>query len=271
MSKNRVLKILFSTLILVTSSQAFAFSWQDLWATPDQQAQTLMKKEQFTNAQSLFQNKAWRASAAYRSKDYQQAATGFSELSTELGYYNQGNALAQLGKYAEAIAAYKKVLTSNPSNQDALYNLKLVESLLKKEQDKKPSDKEKSQQNNQDKSTQKFSNENSENDPQKDSPKDQQTPSPSQQEQKPSAEEQKNNETPSSDKKDKKPDVRKKPPMEKPSEQQTSAESEKQSAQAREKQQANDQWLRLIPDDPGGLMREKFRRDYLRRQKGSDS
>ena len=32
----------------------------------------------------------------------------------------------------------------------------------------------------------------------------------------------------------------------------------------REKQQAKKQWLRLVPDDPGGLMREKFLRDYLR-------
>ena len=38
--------------------------------------------------------------------------------------------------------------------------------------------------------------------------------------------------------------------------------------EARERQQENEQWLRLIPDDPGGLMREKFRRDYLRKQRG---
>ena len=35
-----------------------------------------------------------------------------------------------------------------------------------------------------------------------------------------------------------------------------------------ERQQENEQWMRLIPDDPGGLMREKFRRDYLRTQRG---
>ena len=35
-----------------------------------------------------------------------------------------------------------------------------------------------------------------------------------------------------------------------------------------ERRQENEQWMRLIPDDPGGLMREKFRRDYLRKQRG---
>ena len=31
-------------------------------------------------------------------------------------------------------------------------------------------------------------------------------------------------------------------------------------------QQSTDQWLNTIPDDPGGLLREKFLRDYLRRR-----
>ena len=35
-----------------------------------------------------------------------------------------------------------------------------------------------------------------------------------------------------------------------------------------EKQQAKEQWLKLVPDDPGGLMKEKFLRDYIRRQRG---
>jgi Ca-activated chloride channel family protein len=29
--------------------------------------------------------------------------------------------------------------------------------------------------------------------------------------------------------------------------------------------QAAEQWLRSVPDDPGGLLREKFRREHLRR------
>jgi Ca-activated chloride channel family protein len=32
-----------------------------------------------------------------------------------------------------------------------------------------------------------------------------------------------------------------------------------------EQQQALDQWLRRIPDDPGGLLRRKFARQYQRR------
>src|SRR3546814_6221368 len=35
-----------------------------------------------------------------------------------------------------------------------------------------------------------------------------------------------------------------------------------QSAAEREKQRANEAWLRRVPDDPGGLLRAKFRLEY---------
>jgi Ca-activated chloride channel family protein len=34
--------------------------------------------------------------------------------------------------------------------------------------------------------------------------------------------------------------------------------------QAQEQEQALEQWLRRIPDDPGGLLRRKFRYQYQR-------
>jgi Ca-activated chloride channel family protein len=35
-----------------------------------------------------------------------------------------------------------------------------------------------------------------------------------------------------------------------------------------EKQIAKDQWLRAIPDDPGGLLRRKFMIQHMLRQQG---
>ena len=37
-----------------------------------------------------------------------------------------------------------------------------------------------------------------------------------------------------------------------------------------EKQQAMEQWLRRVPDDPGGLLRRKFRYQYQRSGKDQD-
>ncbi|HGT2694277.1 TPA: tetratricopeptide repeat protein, partial [Legionella pneumophila] len=141
----RVLTIVAAALI---SNQLKAFSWSDLWFTPNQQAQHLMEKGQFAKAKDLFERNDWAASAAYRAGDYEQAAKLFNELKTEQGYYNQGNALAHLGKYEEAIRAYDKALAFNPNNQDALYNRKLISELLKKDKEKKKS------QNQQDKDQQ---------------------------------------------------------------------------------------------------------------------
>lgn len=45
-----------------------------------------------------------------------------------------------------------------------------------------------------------------------------------------------------------------------------------QSAEEQAKEQALEQWLGRVPDDPGGLLRQKFNRDYQRRiqQRGSE-
>ena len=40
--------------------------------------------------------------------------------------------------------------------------------------------------------------------------------------------------------------------------------------QQQEEQQAMEQWLRRIPDDPGGLLRRKFRYQYQRSGKDQD-
>jgi Ca-activated chloride channel family protein len=45
--------------------------------------------------------------------------------------------------------------------------------------------------------------------------------------------------------------------------------SAKVNAQRNEQQLAQDQWLRQIPDDPGGLLRRKFMIEHLMRQQGN--
>ena len=39
-----------------------------------------------------------------------------------------------------------------------------------------------------------------------------------------------------------------------------------ETAAERERRLANEAWLRRVPDDPGGLLRAKFRLEYERRQ-----
>ncbi|KTD57496.1 tetratricopeptide repeat protein [Legionella shakespearei] len=273
--------------ITCISFQAQALSWSDLWLTPDQQGQRSMQKGQFGKAKEQFEREDWQAAASYKAGDYEHAAELFKELKTEQGYYNQGNALAHLGKYEQAIEAYDKALGLNPNNQDAIYNRKLVSDLLKKDKEQKQNQEQdsqdqknknqdnKDQQNkNQDNKDQQNKNQDNkdqqnENQDNKDQQnknqdnKDQQNENQDKQDQqnknqgnKDQQDKNKGDKTPQSQEQDKNKEGDKK------------QEGEVQSEADQEKQQANEQWLRLIPDDPGGLMREKFLRDHLRRERG---
>ncbi|HAT9089635.1 TPA: tetratricopeptide repeat protein [Legionella pneumophila subsp. pneumophila] len=287
----RVLTIVAAALI---SNQLKAFSWSDLWFTPNQQAQHLMEKGQFAKAKDLFERNDWAASAAYRAGDYEQAAKLFNELKTEQGYYNQGNALAHLGKYEEAIRAYDKALAFNPNNQDALYNRKLISELLKKDKEKKKSqnqqdkDQQNKDQQNQDQQNQDKQNKNQQNQDQQNQDKqnkDQQNQD--QQNQDKQNKNQQNQDQQNQDKQNKNQQNQDQQNQDKQNKNQQNQgqqnkaqqnkdqnkkndkqEGEIQSESNQEKQLAKEQWLRLIPDDPGGLMREKFLRDHLRRERG---
>ncbi|MFO8948325.1 tetratricopeptide repeat protein [Legionella pneumophila serogroup 1] len=302
----RVLTIVAAALI---SNQLKAFSWSDLWFTPNQQAQHLMEKGQFAKAKDLFERNDWAASAAYRAGDYEQAAKLFNELKTEQGYYNQGNALAHLGKYEEAIRAYDKALAFNPNNQDALYNRKLISELLKKDKEKKKSqnqqdkDQQNQDQQNQDKQNKDQQNQDQQNQDKQN--KDQQNQD--QQNQDKQNKDQRNQDKQNQDKQNKDQQNQDKQNQDKQNKNQQNQDQQNQDKQNKdqqnqdqqnqdkqnkaqqnkvqnkkndkqegeiqseanqEKQLAKEQWLRLIPDDPGGLMREKFLRDHLRRERG---
>ncbi|HAT3858623.1 TPA: tetratricopeptide repeat protein [Legionella pneumophila] len=287
----RVLTIVAATLI---SNQLKAFSWSDLWFTPNQQAQHLMEKGQFAKAKDLFERNDWAASAAYRAGDYEQAAKLFNELKTEQGYYNQGNALAHLGKYEEAIRAYDKALAFNPNNQDALYNRKLISELLKKDKEKKKSqnqqdkDQQNKDQQNQDQQNQDKQNKDQQNQDQQNQDKqnkDQQNQD--QQNQDKQNKNQQNQDQQNQDKQNKNQQNQGQQNQDKQNKDQQNRDQQNQAQQNKdqnkkndkqegeiqsesnqEKQLAKEQWLRLIPDDPGGLMREKFLRDHLRRERG---
>ncbi|MDX2426433.1 MAG: VWA domain-containing protein, partial [Cycloclasticus sp.] len=113
-------------LILPMPQTSYAFGWQDLWATKDQQAQEAFKNKQFEQAAEQFQSSEWKAAAQYKAGLYQHAAEALKPIETADGFYNQGNALAKAGQLKEAKQAYEKSLKLKPNDEDALYNLKLV-------------------------------------------------------------------------------------------------------------------------------------------------
>jgi Ca-activated chloride channel family protein len=89
-------------------------------------------------------------SSYYKQEKFQEALQDYTHAALENSdpqlkknsLYNSGNALFKMGKLQEAEKAYKKVLTLDPSDMDAKFNLEFVrEQLKKKEEQKQDSDK----------------------------------------------------------------------------------------------------------------------------------
>jgi Ca-activated chloride channel family protein len=233
-------------LLLSLMQNACAFSWHDLWVTKNQQAQAWMNAGQYDKAEETFEDPAWQAAAAFRAGHFKQAATRYHALNLQAdAAYNEGNALAHKGELQPAIKAYDRALAIEPTHADALHNRKIIEALLQQDKQDKQ-DKQDQDKPDQDKPDQGK--------PDQDKP-DQDKPEQDKPEQ----------DKPEQDKPEQDKPEQDKPDQDKPK---PAKKTEAEMREARERQQENEQWLRLIPDDPGGLMREKFRRDYLRKQRG---
>ncbi|HSD37996.1 MAG TPA: VWA domain-containing protein [Rhodocyclaceae bacterium] len=113
---------------------AQAFEWSSLWQRDDQRAQQALKEKDAKKAARLFHDPQWRAAANYRAGDYQAALDGLKGIDSADAAYNRGNALAQMSQYQEAIAAYDDALKRQPDFPDAKHNKELVEKLLQQQQ-----------------------------------------------------------------------------------------------------------------------------------------
>ncbi len=122
--------LLASLLPLSLAGRAEA-AWNDWWKSADQRGQDAFHQQEFARAAELFEGDAWRAASLYRQGEYNQALTVYKWIDDP---YNQGNALAHLGRFQEAIAAYELALERDSENEDAAYNLELLKRMLRQQQ-----------------------------------------------------------------------------------------------------------------------------------------
>lgn len=264
----RRLKAIFFIILYVGPLQdTMAMVWKDLWQTRDQQAQKEFNQGHVAKAAQLFQDPFWKGSAAYKSKDYQKAAEYFAQLNTAEANYNRGNALAHLGQFEQAIGAYEKALKQQPDLKDAQYNLELVKKLLKSSSSQQSQQENKKQNNNSKEQNQNPSSQQNSSSQNKQKQQSQQQigsnsnqvspegkPSQTQQQKdlqakfNPSQQEQKSTLQ----------DQLSKQKLEKQLQ-----ESHMQKNKSTQEQLKVKQWVQQIPDDPGGLLRNKFLRDHL--------
>jgi Ca-activated chloride channel homolog len=118
------------------------FSWLDLWLTPDQQGRYYMQKGEYQKAAEHYQNPIWKGLAFARAGDNEAALNAFALDDCAEAWYNQGNTLARLNRYPEAVKAYQQALVQRPGWHDAQENLELVQSLIPKAKEKKQEEEE---------------------------------------------------------------------------------------------------------------------------------
>src|SRR6056297_1422721 len=273
-------------LMLVQPQPASAQAWRDLWLTPDQQGKRALEKGEDAAAADLFEHPQWRGLAAYRAEDYARAAEQFARGDSADDWYNRGNALAREGELEAAINAYETSLEREPGRADAQENLELLRRMQQQQEqqqaNQQPQDGEQAQQGDQQQQNQQQQNQPGEQQPgeqpaQADGSQtgDQPDAQPGQKPQQASSPPSRPEDSPA-DAEESSPEA---------SEQDTPATPDGPTAQAedagetrgaqpgsqspeeRERNQALEQWLRRVPDDPSGLLREKFRYESEQRQR----
>ncbi|HSD70961.1 MAG TPA: VWA domain-containing protein [Woeseiaceae bacterium] len=267
----RGLVIVLLLFVLPVPEDAMAFDWQDLWRNSDQQGQRQLAAGNAADAAALFEDPSWRAVASYRAGDYGGSAAGFAEGEDVESLYNLGNALARLGQFESAIDAYEQALKIDPEMEDAIYNRDLLKDIVQQQQDS-----QNDQQGGQQSENEGGGAQQSETDSQSE-----------QQGQEGSAGEAgSENQDGESSVRDEEMSQEDLEAMQRELEraaqeaeqQQGEAESEQAMSQAeaeqmrrmQEQQQAMEQWLRRIPNDPGGLLRRKFQYQYQRMERDQD-
>jgi len=269
---------LLSTVLLLTSYPTMAQSWDDLWLTADQQGKRALERGENEAATELFKNPDWAGTAAYRSDDFEAAEQHFSKSETASSLYNKGNALAKGGKLDDAINAYKDVLELEPDATDAAENLALLEKLKEQQEQQEQQQQdggENSDEENQDESEQQQDSDSEQDDQQNEQSGEQndqqsdQENQPPENEQPSDSEESEESESDAEQNEQQEDQQQPAEPEEEPTKEEqeaAAAQAEETSEQDKEEEQAMQQWLRRIPDDPSGLLREKFRYESQQRQ-----
>ncbi len=243
---------------------AHASLWDDLWFNRDQQGRRALEAGEPDRAAELFEDGEWRSVAEYRAGDYAGSASGFAGRGDMRNLYNLGTALARTGDFDSAIEAYDNVLETDPDHADARYNRDL---LLEAKQQQEQQQQEGEQQESADSEGQ---GEESEGNPDPNQQSDAQGQTDGDSEEGDPSERQNEDEQGDLEALQEELERAAEQQNQEPAEQQLSEAELAELRRQQAEEQAMEQWLRRIPNDPGGLLRRKFRYQYQRMGKDQD-
>ena len=263
----------FALLMNVLPAQANDW-WSNLWRNADQQGEQLMQQGDASSAAKIYADPRRIAYAKLKAGDFAGAASDLSSLHDSDSDYNRGNALAQAGDLQGALDAYDAALKRDQNNQDARHNRELVSKALKqqppqqqKSADNKSQDDKKSKDDKNGGQSGKDQNSSGQDKNNSDKEKNSSAQNNSQQQ---NGGGQKSKDDADQANRDAEASLPQNEQNTKSSNRNSgdlnSASAASASTPKSEQQIAQEQWLRSIPDDPGGLLRRKFLIEHMIRQ-----
>lgn len=205
---------------------------------------------------------------AYRRGDHAAAERAWQGLPGAAAAYNRGNALARAGRFQEALDAYDDALALQPGMEDAVANRRAVEAAMQRQPPQGPGEDPAGEpreggQGDQGDEGDASSGHGAGEEPPQDRDADEQGEEPA-----PEADAQAQEEA------DEAQRERMRRAMQGDATQEEAEQADAEAAETtdeRERREANEAWLQRIPDDPGGLLRARFRLEHERRRRdGAD-
>ena len=278
--------ILLALCIIFPADETQAFEWDDLWRTRDQQAQTLYKQGKLPEAADLFESLDHKAHAQYKSGDFEQAELNYQSTDSADRLYNQANALVQQQKFQEALEQYEQALTLDPEHEDSIFNKKIIEDLLEQQdqQNKDEQNQDQQDQDQQDKDQQDKDQQDKDQQDKDQQDKDQQDKDQQDNDQQDKDQQDKDQQDKDQQDKDQQDKDQQEELSQEEREQEAKEEKEKEQARelarqkaqeeagklSEEEKQSYEQWMRRVPDDPGGLLKRKFEQQSIERKRNYD-
>lgn len=279
-----VLAAVLLAVLVPLPRDAHAFDWSSLWQRRDQRGVTALDEARYDEALALLDDEEWQAAAYYRDGQYERSAEVLETRDDVRARYNLGTALARAGRYREAIEVYRELLDRHPDHADAQHNLDVLLEEMERQQQQQQNQQQGDgeQQNGQPQSADGAQGSQGRSGQGQQSQRGQQSQggggSPMDEEQfaEQQGQQQEQDERMSQEEIAREAQRRARQALPDGEDGEEDAQrvarlGQQQDAdgEAREQQAAVEQWLRRIPDDPGGLLRRKFLYELQRqRQQG---
>lgn len=137
--------IVVSGVLLMATSPSVLADWSGWWRTPEQQAKSAFESGDVEQLQNIAPDTTWQAVAEHESGDFESAARTFDAAAQQLqlegdtvasnrALYNQGVSEVKAGQYEKAVRTFDQVLERDPHFDDALHNRDIAQQLIRQQE-----------------------------------------------------------------------------------------------------------------------------------------